>query len=208
VPLLVREASTARLDLRPLDTEAVRVLVRTRYDLADRASDRLAAYLMERTEGNALFLTELLRSLEAEGLIDHLDRPSYAAMLARIPVPALLRQIVDDRLARLGDETAAVLTVAAVVGQEVPLGVWGAVTGADEEPLLIAAERAEAVHLVTASTRGDAIRFAHALIHDVLYEHVPALRRGRLHRQVAEALIALPAPDPDAVASHFQQAGD
>ena len=42
----------------------------------------------------------------------------------------------------------------------------------------------------------------------MLYEHVPALRRRRIHRQVAEALIALPAPDPDAVAYHFQQAGD
>ena len=31
---------------------------------------------------------------------------------------------------------------------------------------------------------------------------------GRIHRQVAEALIALPAPDPDAVAYHLQQAGD
>ena len=42
----------------------------------------------------------------------------------------------------------------------------------------------------------------------MLYERVPALRRRRLHRQVGEALAALPAPDPDAVAYHFQQAGD
>ena len=73
---------------------------------------------------------------------------------------------------------------------------------------MAAAERAEAAHLVTASARGDGIRFTHALIRDVLYEDVPALRRGRIHRQVAEALIALPAPDPDAVAYHLQQAGD
>ena len=52
------------------------------------------------------------------------------------------------------------------------------------------------------------IRFTHALIREALYEDVPALRRRRLHRQVGEALAALPAPDPDAVAYHFQQAGD
>ena len=51
------------------------------------------------------------------------------------PVPVLLQQIVDDRLARLGDETAALLAIAAVVGQEVPLAVWEAVTRADEETL-------------------------------------------------------------------------
>jgi DNA-binding CsgD family transcriptional regulator len=208
VPLLVREAPTERLGLRPLDADAAQVLVRARYDLAERAVQRLATYLIERTEGNALFLTELLRSLEDERLLDYLDQPSYAEVLARTPVPALLKQIVDDRLARLGDETAALLATAAVVGQEVPLAVWGAVTRADEEALLAAAERAEAAHLVTASTRGDAIRFTHALIRDVLYEHVSALRRGRLHRQVAEVLAASPIPDPDAVASHFQRAGD
>jgi predicted ATPase len=64
VPLLVREAPTERLNLRPLDTEAAQALVRVRYALAERAARRLALYLIERTEGNALFLTELLRSLE------------------------------------------------------------------------------------------------------------------------------------------------
>ncbi len=47
--------------------------------------------------------------------------------LAQTPVPALLQQIVDDRLARLGDEEDALLAVAAVIGQEVPLAVWQAV---------------------------------------------------------------------------------
>ena len=119
-----------------------------------------------------------------------------------------MEQIVDDRLNRLGDETAALLAIAAVVGQEVPLAVWEAVTRADEETLLAAAERAEAAHLVAAWPNGQGIRFTHALIHDVLYEHVPALRRRRLHRQVAEALLASPSPDPDAVAYHLQRAGD
>src|SRR5215210_8731446 len=35
-----------------------------------------------------------------------------------------------------------------------------------------------------------------------------ALRRGRIHQQVAEVLAASSSPDPDAVASHFERAGD
>ena len=120
-----------------------------------RAVQRLAAYLIERTEGNALFLTELLRSLEEEGLLDRLDRRIVRGDRSRRRrCRRCLQQIVDDRLARLGDETAALLAIAAVVGQEVPLAVWEAVAGADEETLLAAAERAEAAHLVTASARG------------------------------------------------------
>ncbi len=208
VPLLVREVPTERIDLRPLDAAAAQALVRARFDIGDSAAYRLAAYLMERSEGNALFMTELLRSLEEDGLSDRLEGRSYTETLRHTPVPSLLKQIVDDRLTGLGDDIAALLAIASVVGQEVPLAVWEGVTRADDETLLAAAERAEAAHLVTASTRGDSIRFTHALIRDVLYEDVPALRRRRIHQQVAETFAAGPSPDPDAVAFHFQRAGD
>jgi ATP/maltotriose-dependent transcriptional regulator MalT len=208
VPLLVREAPTERLALRPLDTEDTQALVQMRYNLAESVTQRLATYLMERTEGNALFMTELLRSLEEEQLLDRLDGSPYLDAIARTPVPSLLQQIVDDRLARLGNDTSALLAVAAVIGQEVPLAVWSVVTGADEETLLTAVEHAEAAHLVAASTRDDSIRFTHALIRDVLYGHVSALRRRRLHLKVAEACVAASPPDPDTIAYHLLQAGD
>jgi predicted ATPase len=60
VPLLVREAPTERLGLRPLDTAAAQELVRVRHDLAEPAVQRLAAYLIARTEGNALLSLSIL----------------------------------------------------------------------------------------------------------------------------------------------------
>jgi DNA-binding CsgD family transcriptional regulator len=208
IPRLVRVAPTVRLNLRPLDVTAVQALLRARLHLQDAGYRRLAEYLVERTAGNSLFLTELLRHLEEENLLDLVAAGGNPESVGQRPVPALLRHIVDERLSRLGDEPAALLAVAAVIGQEAPLAVWQAVTAKDDETLLTVAERAEAAHLVAASPRADGIRFAHALIRDVLYDHVAALRRRRLHQRVAEALIVLPAPDPDAVASHFQHAGD
>src|SRR5215211_6254115 len=86
VPLLVREAPTARLDLRPLDAAAAEALLRARHALAEADVRRLAAYLIERTEGNALFMTELLRSLDEEGLLDRLGGGSSLEMIARTPV--------------------------------------------------------------------------------------------------------------------------
>ena len=208
VPLLVREASTERLNVRALGASAVQELVRTRYHLAERAAGRLTEFLMERSEGNALYLTELLRSLEEERLLDQVDEPSYAEVLAQAPVPTLLQLIVDDRLVRLGDETAALLAVAAVVGQEVSIAVWMAVAQVDEETVHAIAERAETAHLVAVWPNGQGIRFTHALIRDALVEHIPAIRRRTLHRKVGESLAALPLAEPDAVAYHFQEAGD
>ena len=81
-PLLVREAQAERLDLRPLDTTAVRALVDARYDLPDDEAARLARFLMERTEGNALFLTELLRTINEEGLL-HREEGRWRAKRSR-----------------------------------------------------------------------------------------------------------------------------
>lgn len=213
VPLLVREAPMTRLDLRPLDIAAARTLVDKRYDLSEEEGTRLASYLIARTEGNALFMIELLRTLEEERLLHREDEHWHAGAIARAPIPLLLTQIVDGRVSRLGDEVAALLALAAVIGQEVPLTVWGAVTGMEEDALVALAERAEAAHLVTAWANGEGISFTHTLIREVLYASVPALRRRRLHRLVGEVLVAPPtsghpAPDPDTVAYHFQRAGD
>lgn len=62
--------------------------------------------------------------------------------------------------------------------------------------------------------RGDGVRvaFVHALTRQALYDGLlPSLlpsRRRVYHRRVAEVLITEPAPDPDAIAHHFRQAGD
>jgi len=208
IPLLVRESAVERLDLRPLDGAATHALVDARYHLSDDDSMRLAAYLIERTEGNALFITELLRTLEEEGLLHREGERWHVGEIAQAPLPRLLKQIIDTRLTRLGDDADALLAVAAVIGQEVPLAVWSAVTRVDEERLLTLVDRAETANLVAAWADGEGIRFTHALIRDVLYESVPTLRRRRTHRQVGEVLAAFPTPDPDAVAYHFQQSGD
>ena len=56
---------------------------------------------------------------------------------------------------------------------------------------------------------GAGVRFAHALVREALYEAIPLPSAGgRSHRRAAEALLAAPAPDPDAVADHLQRAGD
>lgn len=208
LPLLVREAGAERFAVAALDDDAVRALARARYRLPDGDADRLVAYLQGRAEGNALFVGELLRALEeGGGLLPNGDGWRLGD-LTGMAVPVLLRQVVDARTARLGEETRHLLTVAAVIGQEVPLDVWAAVAAADEEALLGVVERAARVGLLAETPDGAGVRFTHALIREAIYAGEMATRRRRLHRAAAEALAATPTPDPDAVAYHLQQAGD
>jgi DNA-binding CsgD family transcriptional regulator len=208
LPLLVREAGAERLPVDALEDGAVRALVAERYPLPDGDADRLISYLQGRAEGNALFVGELLRALE-EG--DTLTRDGDSWRLGDLTdtaVPELLRQVIDSRVGRLERETQRLLSVGAVIGQGVPLAVWAAVAGVDEETLLKAVEQAAQAGLLAEMPDGKTVRFAHALIRETIYEGEMATRRRRLHRRVGEALAAMPHPDPDGVAYHFQQSGD
>ncbi len=208
LPTLVREASAARIVLRPLDIAAVRLLVTGRYVLPDVECDRLIGYVQARAEGNPFYLGELLRSLEEADILQHGRDGWNLGDLGRTRIPPLLRQVIDARLARFDVEGQRLLTIAAVIGHENPLDLWAMVAGRDEETVLHVAARALEARLLAEAADGDRVQFAHALVREALYEGVPAIHRRRLHLRVGEMLAAGRTPDPDAIASHFQRAGD
>ena len=208
LPALVREAEALRLDLRGLDAGALRALVTARYRLAQPDEDRLVAYLEHHADGNPFFATEFLRALEEESILHQADGSWGLAALERVIMPAFLRQVIEGRVDRLGEAIRQPLTVAAVIGQEVPLALWSQVANLDEEALLTIVEPAVEASLLAAERDGVRVRFVHALTREALYESVLPPRRRLWHRLVAEALTAGTTPDPDAVAYHLQAAGD
>jgi tetratricopeptide (TPR) repeat protein len=155
-----------------------------------------------------IFTTQLLQALEGEAVLRREAGGGQLGDLAVVGLPAPLRQMREARLARLGGEAYRLLALAAVIGQDVPLALWAAVAGIDQEGLLEAVEAAIEARLLGEWPDGAGVHFAHALVRDVLYAGMLAARRREVHRRAATVLAAAPVPDPDAVASHFQRAGD
>jgi len=208
LPAIVRESPVERLDLRPLRAADVTTLVAGRYHLTDEGTARLAAYAHRRSEGNPLFLGELLRMLEEEEIVQRTTAGWTLGFLAPVRVPPLLRQIIEGRAARLDGEARELLAIAAMLGQEVPLALWAGVAAVAEGALLPAMDEATAARLAEATEDGMGIRFVHALIREALYEGISPPVRRTMHRTAGGMLAAGRNPDPDAVASHFQRAGD
>jgi DNA-binding CsgD family transcriptional regulator len=210
LPALVREARAARLAPARLTAEHARELARSRYRLPSADEDSLAAHLHAHAEGNPFYLGELLRSLEEEGVLHTAGGDAAWALgdLIGVRVPPLLRQVIGARVARLGEDAGRLLAVASVLGQEVPLDLWATVTGSDDEALADTVGHAVAARMLAELPEGAGVRFTHALVREALYESIPLPRRRALHRHAADALLATPRPDPDAVASHLQRAGD
>ncbi|HEX5848487.1 MAG TPA: AAA family ATPase, partial [Rubrobacter sp.] len=133
LPTLVRESGVRRIRLRRLGESAVREMVAAGYGLSGADEERLVSYLMELTGGNAFFTVELLRTLEEELVLHQEDERWVLEDPGTVGVPSLVRQVIEGRLERLGEETRRQLAVAAVIGQEVPFDLWRSVGEADDE---------------------------------------------------------------------------
>lgn len=207
LPALVREAPALRLNLRSLDADAVRALTRQRYRLLPSDEARVVDYLRERAQGNPFFIGELLRSLEDDGYIFPAAGGWAAGDLRQIPVPPLVQQIIERRLSRLDSRSRRLLAVASVIGQNVALDVWRAVSAASEEDLSAAIRQATELNLLEETPAPSTLRFSHALSRETLYYDVDLPERCALHRAAGEALASQPSPDPDVVSYHFREAG-
>jgi DNA-binding CsgD family transcriptional regulator/tetratricopeptide (TPR) repeat protein len=208
IPHLVRESAAVRVELRRLSVDDVRELARAHYALPNAVCDELAGYLHRRSDGNPFFTVELLRELERDRvLVAGTDGWRLGALEDR-PVPLLVRQIIEARLQRLDSPSRRLLENAAVIGQEVPIDLWQAVSGASDDQLIRASEQAIASHLIVESLDGGSLRFTHALVRETLYRSQVVLSRRIQHRAVAEALASQPDPVPEVVAHHFEQASD
>lgn len=208
LPLLVRETRPPRIDLLPLDAEAIAQVVRERYALAASDERRLVAHLHRYSEGNPFYLEELLRTLEHERLLRPTDRGWVVSDLAVTPVPPLVRQLIDERVARLGEANQRMLQIAAVIGQVMPPDLWQVAAGIDDDAFADGVEAARGANLVQETRDRQALRFTHALVREALYDGVPLLRRRSWHLRVGQLLAQHPDPDPDSVAYHYLQADE
>lgn len=143
----------------------------------------LARALRRETDGNPFFAGEVLRHLADTGAA--LDSPGDGPV--ELGLPESVREVVGQRVARLGEEVHASLTLASVIGTDFDLDVLTASSGENEDLMLDHLEVAESAGLVRAGAPGS-FRFAHAIVRHTLYDQLSTTRRTRLHRRVALAL--------------------
>jgi DNA-binding CsgD family transcriptional regulator/tetratricopeptide (TPR) repeat protein len=183
-----RTEGVVRMRLAGLSRGEVGELVRLTAG-ADPAPE-LTAAICQLTGGNAFLVTELWRELVDSGAVE-VGGGGVRLVLppSEIGTPATVREVVNQRLARLGPETTELLTLAAIAGSDFELGTLRQASGLAEGPLLDAVDEAvRSGMLVEVPARGLAFRFAHELVRRALSDRLPAPRRAALHLRVAEAL--------------------
>lgn len=182
-----RVPAVTRLQLEGLrSAEVVELLEHWAGSGGHDATERLADQLVAETGGNAFFVTEVIRHLDQSGQLATLGQVSTTGAAL---VPESIREVLAERVARLGSVADDVLATAAVIGSEFDLPLLSAVTGLSDAKLLGILEDAAAAALVreVREVPGRFV-FVHALVQHAIVLNLGATREAALHRRVAEVL--------------------
>ncbi len=182
---LTRQRGTERMTVAPLTPEQIADYLRE----AGWAGPGpvLASALHDRTGGNPFFLGELLRLLTST----HPDGRVGVADVLALAVPDGVRDVINQRVSRLPEDSQTLLRAAAVIGRDVDADVLETATGAGGARVMMLLEPAVATGLLVEVDGGWDYRFSHALVQEALYSGLSRRQRAQLHGRVGEAIETL-----------------
>ena len=173
----------ATVHLQGLSSEAVEELVRG----WPNAPADLVPRLSRLTDGNPLFLDELLRQLgyrEAEQ-----SEEGDAPVPPNLSPTEAIRELVARRVSRLAEDVIYLLQAAAVAGPECEAAIAADAAELTPEQRLDAFDRAVECRLLrrVGQDIGDRYAFSHTLVRDAIYGELLRGRRLRYHHKIAVA---------------------
>ena len=192
-----QENSLSHLALGRLEAQDIAAIVAQITELA--GTNDIARRLFEASEGNPLFLGELIRDVVE----------SEQSALA-----STLQNVISLRVARLSEAARFLLELGSVLGPAFDVDLMREVSGWDEAQVLQGIDELIARHLIREAGYGMHFDFAftHHLIASAVYAGTPDDTRRRWHRRAARAAEGLYVTQTSEyagfIARHFEASGD
>ncbi len=193
------EGHCSEIELRPLAmADSIRLIEQTSQQAYQHGIDsETAASIYQHTEGNPLFLVEMVR----------LSQTSLENLLA---ASGRIQAVLSRRLDQLSHETREMTALAATIGREFDLVVLRKASGESDEYLIAVID--ELLHsFMIREISPDTFDFTHDLLRQAAFSGLSMAHRRLLHRKVAEAYFHLDQfalhPRHAEIASHFERAG-
>lgn len=163
-------------------------ITRQTWDVAE------AARLYQETEGNPLFIIEIVRS---------------GAILPPALLPTV-QAVIKTRIAQLTPQAQALLEQAAVIGRAFQVDILAQASGMDEDAIVLRLDELWRRRIIR-EHGGTEYDFSYDKIREVAYGELSQTRRQWLHRRVAQTLEAYHAanvaPFSGQIAAHYDMAG-
>jgi ABC-type oligopeptide transport system substrate-binding subunit/class 3 adenylate cyclase len=203
-----------QVDLEELSEGASTRMIHALMDSAELAEDTRRA-ILEPTEGNPLYLEEVVRDLIEKKIFIASDSGYVPrAKMGQIEIPDSLQGVLLARVDRLQEEVRRTLQLASVIDRRFSYRLLRQIAAPEDEGTLREhLARLQRADLIRERPSGHDLEymFKHALIHQVVYDTLLITQRQEHHARVAEALLELYSDREEEVwgflAHHFEMAG-
>ncbi len=153
----------------------------------------LVTSLYQETEGNPLFVVEIVR---ARALEKQVTKPSPVTDTTVPPssqLPSSVQAVITARLAQLSPSAREVVSLAAVIGRTFTFNILAQAGSGDEDALVRGLDELWQQRIVR-EQGGDAYDFSHDKLREGAYAALSSTKRRLLHRHVFAALQTAGAP--------------
>jgi predicted ATPase/DNA-binding winged helix-turn-helix (wHTH) protein len=211
------------LPLEYLAEEVVAQLLSARFPSHDLPA-RLARAIYKRTEGNPLFMLNLIEYLiDRKVVVEEQGTWKLRVELSEVEhgIPSSLRELIEKQIERLTPDERTVLEGASVVGMECSSA---AIAAGLDRPTEWVEERCEELarrhHFLSPAwlvqlpdrTITPRHRFTHILYLEVPYRLIPPMRRSQMHQRIAQRGVEIYGDRDTEIAAelamHFEQSRD
>ena len=205
---LSRNEMFHEVSLNRLSREELKSWVEAAFHRQDVGREFLA-FLYRHTEGNPLFVVQVLRTLVDEGAIWYTGDRWEWKPVSELRLPVAVGDLISRRLARLSAKSHGVLTTAAVIGKEFDIDLAIDAGAGDEDELLDAIDEGvkSSVLQPTSQRGGDRYAFTHVLLAETLRESVNPRRLKRIHERVGQAMERRVPGAFAEIATHYDRGG-
>ena len=182
------------LEISALDEEATTQLAAT---LIGRTPDPTwAARLYDFTQGNPLFVVEMIRASIEEGAQSNDGLPWNTTL------PRKIQAVIQARLDRLSAAARELAALAAAVGRSFTLPLLVAASRNGEEAVVAALDELWQRRFVREEEAG-IYAFGHERLVETIYSEISPIRRQTIHHHIAQALEQIHQEAPETVAAQL-----
>ena len=151
----------------------------------------LTELVYEKTQGNAFFLTQFLKSLHEKGFLHfNIESKRWVWQVEQIRATNMTDNVVElmaDKIRTLSSNTQNLLTLAACIGNQFDIVTLGVISGMDVEKLRNDLRNALSEGIIIPTE--DGYKFAHDRIQQSAYSLIPEANKAATHLKIGRLLL-------------------
>jgi predicted ATPase len=188
--LMDREDLLEKMELPRLPEESIDEFLTSMLQKIE-FTDEFKKRIYKETEGNPLFVIELIKFLVDEKVIQNLDGTwKLAKPLEEGTIPSKVLSVISRRLDRVVKADRRALDYASVIGEMFDSTLLASILEMDRVQLLERLRYLEQTHRLIHPQNGN-FKFDHAKIKEVLYNEIPKELGSEYHLKIADTLEAI-----------------